>query len=92
MVMTDNDTKAPPHPALVLFFIGGGLLAMAVGAAFLYVGTHPGAESRHGQPEAFALGILVAAVGLGLLARGVAILRARRPNKRLKLAARVDRE
>jgi len=90
MLTTDNGTKAPPHPALILFFVGGGLLTAAVGAAFLYVGTHAGAESRHGQPEAFALGIVLALVGVGLLARGVATLRARRANKRLKLPARVE--
>jgi len=72
-----NETTTRPHPALVLFFIGGGLISSAVGAALLYVGAHPDPGSRHGQPEAFALGILLMLLGLGALARGVATLRAR---------------
>ena len=88
---TDLEAPTPlPHPALVLFFVGGGLITTGFAAVFLYVGTHPGPESRHGQPEAMLLGILLLAAGVWALQKGVRVWRARRPNKRLKLPARAD--
>ena len=67
----DHQAPTPPHPASVLFFIGGGLFTTAFAAVFLYIGTHPGPESRHGQPEAMLLGILLLTAGLAALAKGV---------------------
>ena len=88
---TDFETLTPPpHPALVLLFIGGGLITTAFAAVFLYVGTHPAPESRHGQPEAMLLGILLLAAGVWALEKGVRAWRARRPNKRLKLTTHVE--
>jgi hypothetical protein len=68
--------EGPPHPALVLFFLGGGLIATAFAAVFLYVGTHPGPEARHGQPEAMLLGILLLTAGIWFLEKGVRTWRA----------------
>ncbi len=77
MIRTDNKIIGRPHPALLLVFFANGALATIAGAALLYIGTHPSVGSRHGQPEAFLLGIVLLLVGGGLIAKGIAIVRAR---------------
>jgi hypothetical protein len=77
MVRTDNKTIGRPHPALLLFLFANGALATIAGAALLYIGTHPPVGSRHGQPEAFLLGIVLLLVGGGLVAKGIAMVRGR---------------
>ena len=77
MIRIDNKTIWRPHPALLLFFFANGAVATIAGGALLYIGTHPSVGSRHGQPEAFLLGVLLLLVGGGLIAKGIAMVRAR---------------
>jgi len=78
MLRTDNKTVGRPHPALLLFFFANGALTTIAGAALLYIGTHPPVGSRHGQPEAFLLGMVLLLVGGGLIAKGIAMVRGAR--------------
>jgi hypothetical protein len=77
MIRTGNKTIGRPHPALLLFFFANGAVATIAGATLLYIGMHPSVGSRHGQPGAFLLGILLLLVGGGLIAKGIAMVRAR---------------
>ena len=72
-----DNTPHRPHPALLLFLFANGTAVTIVGAVLFYVGAHPGAGSRHGQPEAFVLGVLLLLLGMGLLAKGILMVRRR---------------
>ncbi len=61
--MTAPKPEYREHPALIAFYLVGGLVLAFFGALLLYAGSHPPPEARHGAVVENILGFIVAPAG-----------------------------
>ncbi len=71
--MTAPKPEYREHPALIAFYLVGGLVLAFFGALLLYAGSHPPPEARHGAVVENILGFIVAPAGVLAVVAGTAM-------------------